>query len=675
MSCSTKLLEKVSQGDKEMANHFQELFIMKEAESPERSRKVYQAFVDPPENAKLLKGILDPNVYEIYVHLRGSHSVSTDGDGDADTLEPFELPKGVCVNVNELRPKYSDIEDWSQDPKHRLVTRHGRVFVGRGDDRHVFTYKGSEWANPFNLKDYSLDTALTLFEAYLNKKLTIPEYRRLFLSEMRETTEIGCFCRTVGGEAGKCHRDVILKKLQAMMGGESEREKVQSPSPILRNSSSRKGELLIHDKISRRIGSITSATIDDGKRPLFAAFDLDHTLLKPLDGRIFPTHKDDAQLAFESVGEELEKLYQKGYSFVIFTNQSKLPFEDVVHKVEKFLPHGSEFWIYSGHKDIFSKPSMGMYEMFMYDLRCEFGSSFSTLNPIDFYVGDAAGRKRGPKSRIEKSDYSAVDKQFAFNCHHDMHGGGIPFWVPESLFAQGEDAGEKAPPINLLPPLPTFMEEQGMKHPPIDYDAVFKDPTVIILVGYPGSGKSSFTYELTSLLPDNINIAVVSNDELGSLAKSLSTLKKLVSSPADKRPHLIVIDNTNPSIHTRQQYMDVVKENEGEGKAKYKFVGVHIDTPKEYAMLFNWHRAWVQFREGLRTMNCEDGVVNGSSGAEPRRVPRIPEYKHVPEIAYNVYKSKYEPLALDQGYDAIYEYTPLVDYQNPCYKYTHAFMK
>ena len=209
------------------------------------------------------------------------------------------------------------------------------------------------------------------------------------------------------------------------------------------------------------------------------------------------------------------------------------------------------------------------------------------------------------------------------------------------------------------------MEAEGRKHQPIDYEAAFKDPTVIILVGYPGSGKSSFTDELKALLPDNVvgraGIEVVSNDVLGSLAKSLSTLKKLVSSPTSERPHLIVIDNTNPSIHTRQQYMDVVSASE----SKYKFVGIHVDTPKEYAMLFNWYRAWVQFRDGLRTMKCEDGVVNGA--------PHIPEYKHVPEIAYNVYKSKYEPLALDQGYDAIYEYTPPVE--NPCYKYTHAFMK
>lgn len=125
------------------------------------------------------------------------------------TTRPSTLPKGVCVKVSSLRPRYSDLEHWLQDPKHTLVTRHGRVFIGSGEAKHVFPYKGSEWANPFTVKEYGLDESLRLYEEYLTKKLGDPKMLKKF-KELKEFEEIGCFC----DPGDNCHRDVILKKLR-----------------------------------------------------------------------------------------------------------------------------------------------------------------------------------------------------------------------------------------------------------------------------------------------------------------------------------------------------------------------------------------------------------------------------------------------------------------------------
>jgi DNA 3'-phosphatase len=61
--------------------------------------------------------------------------------------------------------------------------------------------------------------------------------------------------------------------------------------------------------------------------PLFskkiAAFDFDHTLVKPKNNETFPRYIDDWEYLYSNIKEILEKLYENHYMIVIFTNQSK----------------------------------------------------------------------------------------------------------------------------------------------------------------------------------------------------------------------------------------------------------------------------------------------------------------------------------------------------------------
>lgn len=123
-------------------------------------------------------------------------------------------PKGVCVKVNELRPRgYNNLKEWCVHPENILVTRHGRVFITDNGQKTIFTYKGSEWANPFKVggcSKYSLDESLRLFEIHLDRLLEDDQCLQRFLL-LRHAHELGCFCKS----GDKCHRDIILKKLKS----------------------------------------------------------------------------------------------------------------------------------------------------------------------------------------------------------------------------------------------------------------------------------------------------------------------------------------------------------------------------------------------------------------------------------------------------------------------------
>lgn len=111
-----------------------------------------------------------------------------------------------------LRPRYTSLEEWTKDKGHQLLTRHGRVFVGSGPTRHIFTYPNSKWANPFKLSEYSLKTSLAKYEQHLDLMLKDPDVKREFLT-LAKKKELGCFCDP---GTNNCHRDVVIKKLKEL---------------------------------------------------------------------------------------------------------------------------------------------------------------------------------------------------------------------------------------------------------------------------------------------------------------------------------------------------------------------------------------------------------------------------------------------------------------------------
>ena len=129
------------------------------------------------------------------------------------------LPTAVCVKVKFLRPRHDNRREWLECEDHHLATRHGRVFIGSGEDKYVYHYKSSEWANPFTVKQHGLDKSLKLFSEHLDTLLEDEEVRARF-RRLADMSEIGCFCNP----GDRCHREVILSKLSDLLQAEEAEE-------------------------------------------------------------------------------------------------------------------------------------------------------------------------------------------------------------------------------------------------------------------------------------------------------------------------------------------------------------------------------------------------------------------------------------------------------------------
>ena len=128
------------------------------------------------------------------------------------------------------------------------------------------------------------------------------------------------------------------------------------------------------------------------------------------------------------------------------------------------------------------------------------------------------------------------------------------------------------------------------------------------MVGYPASGKSTF-YD-NYLKP--AGYSHINQDELKTLSKCLTLTKKYL-----KEKKSICIDNTNPSLETRQKYIQLCKDN----KIPIRCIYFNIDL--QTAKFLNLYRA-----------NVSD--------------------KNIPEISYNVYKKNFIEPTLKEGFKEMF---------------------
>lgn len=182
------------------------------------------------------------------------------------------------------------------------------------------------------------------------------------------------------------------------------------------------------------------------RRTKFAIFDFDWTLVKPKQGRKFPKDTDDWQYLRQSVPQVLQT-YAKTHHIVIVTDQSKSWKIDQIKAVLADLKIETHITVIIGVKTQKPDPTL-------------FNATFPKFKPdLAFYVGDAAGRP---------GDWSDKDKEFAKNIK-------VKFVTPEEIF--------------LLPPLP---KEPTNQLKPVNHKEV------IIMIGYPASGKSTIAHTVFS---------------------------------------------------------------------------------------------------------------------------------------------------------------------------------
>jgi bifunctional polynucleotide phosphatase/kinase len=281
------------------------------------------------------------------------------------------------------------------------------------------------------------------------------------------------------------------------------------------------------------------------RRSKFAIFDFDWTIVKPKEGRKFPKDVDDWQYIRESVPRIVKK-YAKDHQIVIVTDQSKAwKIEQIQHVLADLEVEAT---VIIGVKT--QKPDTAL-----------FNKVFPKYDPEKlFYVGDAAGRE---------GDWSDKDKLFASNL-------GIKFFSPEEIF-----------PLDPVKALPKNA-------------AAIKKREVVIMMGYPASGKSTIAKGLDGYYR-------VDGDSLKTAAAMVKDAKKHVAEQS------IVFDSTAGTKERRGEFVKFAKEH---------------DLP---VRVF-----WVQ--------------TSIDESMERNKQRALTGIKKIPDIAFYMFRKKFEEPSEDEGF-------------------------
>lgn len=292
-------------------------------------------------------------------------------------------------------------------------------------------------------------------------------------------------------------------------------------------------------------------------------FDLDHTLVKPREGRKFPNSANDWIWWDEKTLKALSQYRQD--SIIIITNQAG---EDkgvsldridqiVLELIERINPQFLEVYAALA-KDAYRKP-----QTFIVDLHIQprFPPDLKSIT----YTGDAAGRP---------ADYSDSDRAFAYNLGILLrHGYGmekvkVGFRTPETwLDKESDEYGWKVDPIpffsnllegsDALPQLP----ERG----------------IVVLVGPPGSGKTTLADALKKEYGAYIARITTTRPRM------LKEIKEAMGSHS-----LIVVDAMNSSVDDRRPFLEL-------GLPAHCII---LGLERKYCEHLNIYRAKLAFREG-----------------------------------------------------------------------------
>ena len=183
-----------------------------------------------------------------------------------------------------------------------------------------------------------------------------------------------------------------------------------------------------------------------------AAFDYDWTLVNPKGGKTFPLIIDDWEWYSSNIKTIIRQYYNDGYMIVIFTNQSKKWKYSQIKTVCRLLCVPT-FIVIANTKEYY-KPNIDLFTKFIGDNKIILNDSF--------FIGDALGRQ---------TDYSDSDKVFAENI-------GIKYDSPENI----------------------FLNKHKFTIPKLEINLKNK---IIIMVGYPGSGKTSIANSINNCIHIN----------------------------------------------------------------------------------------------------------------------------------------------------------------------------
>ena len=346
--------------------------------------------------------------------------------------------------------------------------------------------------------------------------------------------------------------------------------------------------------------SACSKSTDFLFKPKIAAFDIDGTIITTKSGAVFPKSSDDWKFTYDNVVTKLKECNSENYCIIFISNQAGLKSEEQINnwklKMEYVVKKiGIPICIYASiKKDIYRKPLPTLW----HEITSKVDGKINML--ASFYCGDAAGRK---------GDHNDTDYKFALNNK-------LEFLLPE-MFFQGKLSG----PVSIK-----YFDFNNLKKSCSNDKHTFVPSyakELIILVGFPGSGKSTYYekylepcgYGIISsfVAPDSSGSASkqallgpaekINQDTLKTKKKCLNELEKLLKSGKN-----IVIDNQNYTREIRGIYITIAK------KYGYNVRCIVMETSFE------------QSKHNMIYRYIKSGGV----------LPQIPE------LVYNKYKKNYE---------------------------------
>ena len=217
------------------------------------------------------------------------------------------------------------------------------------------------------------------------------------------------------------------------------------------------------------------------------------------------------------------------------------------------------------------------------------------LSPIPLYL----------KYTGAKKDFSCTDRKFASNI-------GIDFQTPEEFFL-GFPKCAKYSFGDFDPRLCAVSDYKPQVHP-ANASLTHHQPEVVVFVGFPASGKTTFYHEV--MKPHGY--VHVNRDTLGSWQRCVNVCEQEL-----KKQRKVVIDNTNPDVEFRMRYVTSAQS-----------CGVHVRC-FQFMTTLDQAKHNNRFRE-----------LTTNTGK-----------KKVTEIAYNTFKSRFVQPTTAEGFTEILKIT------------------
>lgn len=200
-------------------------------------------------------------------------------------------------------------------------------------------------------------------------------------------------------------------------------------------------------------------------------------------------------------------------------------------------------------------------------------------------------------------DFSDTDLKFGLNCN-------LKIISPEEFFQNSpiQNKSISYPKLNIVPKnllqnIPLYLNE------------------MLIMVGMPASGKSYCAEFIQNWgFTKGVHHEIINRDKLKTIDKCIKKTKEALKLKVN-----LIIDNTNPSALDRKKFIDLGR------KYSYKITVILFELPFELIKHNNYYRYFHK---------------NG---------------QYIPNVAYNIFKSRYEKPKYSEHIDRIIEIDSIVN--------------